>query len=222
MKKSKYTRTTIKGELKVLLVSLLFILISPWLWVLIKNSSISMYKNIRMLDFKNEAVIDQINISRGEIQKTKVPNYVGRLFVNKVTFYGIEVIKRYLETFDTQYLFFTGDLDMNKSTRSSGPLYLSFLPILLIGIYVTFFNKEKIKIILLSLTPLLGAFIENHYESVTRIPVFILLSYFSSVGLLFLYKKKKLLALLIIFFIIFEFSRFIHDFYLHYPGRLNM
>lgn len=222
MKKSKFTKTIIKEKYKVLLVSVLFILISPWLWVLIRNSNVGMYKNIRILNFKNEAVIDQINISRGEIQKTKVPNFIGRLFVNKVTFYGIEVTKRYFETFDTQYLFFTGDLDMNKSTKSSGPFYLSFLPILLVGIFVTVSNKEKLKIIFLSLTPLLGAFIENHYESITRIPVFILLSYFSSIGILFLYKKKKLLALIIIFFIIFEFSRFIHDFYLHYPGRLNI
>ena len=222
MKKSKFTKLISKEKNRVGLILILFILISPWLWVLIRNSNIDMYKNIKLINFKDEAIIDQINISRGEMSKTNVPSIFGRIIVNKVSFYSIEVTKRYLETFDPQYLFFNGDLDMNKSTRSNGPLYLSFLPLLLIGIYSSILNKDKLKLYLLGIFPLIGAFIENHYESITRIPVFILLSYFSSYGLIYLYKRKKWLALLIVFLILFEFSRFVHDFLIHYPGRLNL
>jgi len=222
MKKSKYIKLTCSKNVRLGIITILFILVSPWLWVLIKNSSLDLYRNIKTINFNNEVIKDQINISRGEILKTKVPNIVGRVIVNKFSFYGLEITKRYLETFDPQYLFFNGDLDMNKSTRSNGPLYLSIFPLILIGIYVSLVNKEKLKVYLLGMFSLLPAFIENHYETVTRIPIFILLSYFSAVGLTYLYKKKKWLVFLIMFLILFEFSRFVHDFFIHYPGRMNI
>jgi len=222
MKKSKYIKQTCSKKVGLGIITIFFILISPWLWILIKNSSLDLYRNIKTINLNNEVIKDHINISRGEILKTKVPNVVGRFIVNKFSFYGLELTKRYLETFDPQYLFFNGDLDINKSTHSNGPIYLSFLPLILIGIYVSLVNKENLKVYLLMFFPLLPAFIENHYETLTRIPIFIILSYFSSVGLIYLYKKKKWIALLIMFLIIFEFSRFVHDFFIHYPGRMNI
>lgn len=222
MKEFKFIKQINKNNLVVGIIFIFFILISPWLWVLIRNSSPSLYKTVRIINFKNEVNKDQINILRGEVLKSKVPNFIGRIVINKFSFYSMEVTKRYLETFDSQYLFFNGDLDLNKSTKSNGPIYLSFLPLILIGIYISIINKDKLKILLLLMSPVLGAFVEPHYESISRIPVFIMLSYFSVIGFLYILKKKKWLAFLIIFFILFEFTRFIHDFLIHYPGRLNM
>lgn len=222
MKKFKFIKQINKNNLVVGIIFIFIILISPWFWVLVRNSSSSLYKSVKIINFKSEVSKDQINILRGEILKSRVPNVIGRLIVNKFSYYSMEVTKRYLETFDPQYLFFNGDLDITKSTRSNGAIYLSFLPLILVGIYLSIINKDKLKLFLLFISPLLGSFMEPHYESISRIPVFIMLSYFSVVGFLYLYKKKKWLALLITFFIFFEFTRFIHDFFIHYPGRLNM
>jgi len=221
MKKFKFTKQISKDNLIVGIIFIFFILISPWLWVLSKNSSLSLYRTVKIINFKSEVSKDQINILRGEMLRSKVPNFIGRLVINKFSFYSMEVTKRYLETFDPQYLFFNGDLDISKSTKSNGVIYLSFLPLILVGIYVSLINKEKLKVLLLLTTPLLGSFVEPHYESISRIPVFIMLSYFSAIGFFYIYKKKKWLAYLIVFLIFFEFSRFIHDFLIHYPGRLS-
>lgn len=222
MKKFKFTKQISKNSIVVGIIFIFFILISPWFLVLSKNSNTSLYKTVRIINFKNEVNKDQINILRGEMLKSKVPNIVGRIVINKFSFYFSEVSKRYLETFDPQYIFFNGDLNINKSTKSSGVLYLSFLPLILTGIYISLLNKDKLKIFLLMISPLLGSFVEPHYENISRIPVFLMLSYFSVIGLLYILKKKKWLAYLIVFLILFEFSRFIHDFLIHYPGRMNM
>jgi hypothetical protein len=222
MKKSKFIKQINKNNLVAGIIFIFIILISPWLWVLVKNSNPSLYKTVRIINFKNEVSKDQINILRGEMLKSKVPNVIGRVIVNKFSYYFMQVTKRYLETFDPQYLFFNGDLNINKSTKSNGVIYLSFLPLIFTGIYISLINKDKLKIFLLLISPLLAAFVDPHYESISRIPVFIMLSYFSAIGFLYLFKKKKWLALLITFLIFFEFSRFVHDFLIHYPGRLIM
>ena len=99
MKKLKFIKQINKNNLVVGIILIFIILISPWLWVLVKNSSPSLYKTVRIINFKNEVSKDQINILRGEMIKSKVPNVLGRVIVNKFSYYSMEVTKRYLETF---------------------------------------------------------------------------------------------------------------------------
>lgn len=139
-----------------------------------------------------------------------------RMFVNKVSYYSLEVLKRYFETFDPQYLFFTGDLDITKSTRTSGPIYLAMLPLILAGVY-SFLSAGKIRpLVLLAILSIPPSLIEVHYETISRIPVFLVLSYFAACGLTKLVKTKRTWAVLLLILFLFEFSRFVHNLLIHY------
>jgi len=199
------------------IIFLLIIVTSPWLWILIRNASSDLFKSVKPISFNSEAIKDEMNTYRGKMVYGGIPNFASRVIVNKVSFYSLEIVTRYLETFDPQYLFFTGDISITKSTRTEGPLYLSLLPLIVVGIYTCLIKRDKLILFLFLTSPIPASFVQMHYETLSRIPIFIMLSYFAAIGLIELFKRKKWLAVLIIFIFVFELSRFTHDFFIHYP-----
>lgn len=199
---------------------ILFLLISPWFWIIVRNRNTIFPFSFKFLSIDNQLLIEETNNLRGELLNADVPGNLSKFVVNKFTTYTFELTRRYLETFDPQYLFFIGDLDLTKSTHSTGPLYLSFLPLIIVGLFDLIQKKKRLLIFILLLTPVPASFIQNHYETLSRIPVFLLLTYVAVIGLVKLRKTRKILTLLLVVLLIFEFFRFSHDFVFHYPRRL--
>jgi hypothetical protein len=214
-KKSKTNNTFILGLFIVL------VFISPWFWIMTRNLVVSTPQKFKLLTINNELLKDRTNTLRGELLKENVPNTISKLVVNKFTIYSFEISHRYFETFDPQYLFFVGDLDLTNSTRSSGPLYLAFLPLTLVGIFTSLKLRRKAVLFLLLLTPVPASFIITHYETISRIPVFLVLTFFAAIGQVIFFKKRIVITFLLVALLIFEFFRFTHDFHYHYPRRLD-
>lgn len=202
-------------------VFIVSIVISPWFWVISRNFGLIFPQDLKLLTISNELLKDETNTLRGELIKESFPNIISKLVVNKFTIYSFGISRRYFETFDPQYLFFTGDLDLQKSTRASGPLYLAFLPLILTGVCVALKTRRKIILLLFLLTPIPASFVMAHYETISRLPVLLVLTYFAALGLLKLFKGRKVIAFLLIMLLIFEFFRFTEDFFYHYPRRLT-
>ncbi len=207
---------------KTLLLFLIFTLISPWFWVFSRNYKLLSPPYEQLVCIEDPVFIEQINVLRGESNRAGL-SFGGRLLVNKLTFCAKSAFDRYLESFDPHFLFFVGDLSLEKSTRSTGPLYLSFLPMIIFGFFCLLKNKggfRKRVIIFLLLAPIPASIVLAHYESITRIPLFLLLTFLASFGFWEIFSRKRVIAILLIFLFIFETSRFFHDFYFHYPRKL--
>ena len=120
-----------------------------------------------------------------------------------------------MESFDASFLFFTGDLDPLKSTRDTGPLLLTLVPLIGLGVSTQIKLKSYLPLVLLLASPLPAMFVFSHYESISRIFVFLALTYLAAIGLSWLLPKRNLLTLWAIVFL-FEFTRFLHIFVYHY------
>lgn len=216
--KLKYSKQ--KPNLFQVSIFVIIFLLSPWFWVLVRNYSIVFPLRFEIVRPSDVEIVEQINTFRGEAISGNIQSFFARVLINKITFYSSETIKKYLLSFDFQPLFFYGDPDIAKSTHASGPLYLTLIPLIVVGVffYVKIGKKILIVLTLLSLVP--TAFLKDSFDVVTRMPFFLLLSWLASYGFILLVKKRKIIAFLLVLFFVFEFIRFSHDFYNHYPNRM--
>lgn len=74
---------------------------------------------------------DNIAQSRGY---TQLPNPLPRLIHNKVTHYLFQTSLNYLQIFSTEFLFFKGETNTQRSTQGMGLLYIFELPLLVLGL----------------------------------------------------------------------------------------
>lgn len=204
----------------LLLVFLLFTITSPWFWLLIRNFRPIITNNRFFNSPTNQLLTDEINTYRGEMLDDKIISPIPKLLVNKFTLYTFGVIHRYLETFDPQYLFFVGQPGFEFSTQTTGPIYLSYLPLIILGLFLNSKKRRKVLLLILFLSPLPASFIYSHYDTFLRIPVFLILTFLATVGFMRLVKIKKVMAVCIISLMLFEFLRFTNDYYFHYPRKV--
>jgi hypothetical protein len=198
-----------------ILTFLILVLTSPWLVILVYNSSIIKFPPFLNLDSQTV----EINNARGLAQKQGL-NFAGKIFMNKATFTLNNYLYRYFESFDFKYLFLEGDIDLTKSTKQVGIFYLGLLPLISLGLYKFVKQKNGVLLILLLLSPIPSIFISPHYDSISRILLFLVLTFIASQGFVLLINKKRTLALIVALLLLFEMTKFIHDLSYHYPSRL--
>lgn len=207
--------------MRLILLFILLILISPWFFLLARNYNILKTQQVRNLTISDK--IEEVNILQNQAREKNF-GFLSRLVVNKYTFYFKDLVFKYLESFDADFLFFKGDLDLYKSTRNTGALHLSYLPIIVIGFLTLIkIRKNKLKdavLALFFLTPLLAVLKAPHYETIYRIPFLVILTLIASIGFLEIIKYRYL-SVVYILFLIFELLRFINDFLYYYPEKLT-
>jgi hypothetical protein len=205
----------------LIIIFLVLNFISPWFWVVIKNPADFMIRTDQLYEINNEERLYQINTLRGQSSQAGL-GLIGKLTINKFTWFFKEIFTRTVESFDPYFLFFKGDLNIKRSTWVFGPVYWFLLP-MVVGGFLLLSSRQKIIFSGLTLfCTISGAFIEPHYFAPSKIPLFIIYNILASNGL-WLFLKGKLsknikVTYLILF--IFEISRFMHDFYFHYPNRI--
>jgi len=209
---------------KIFWVFISLVFISPWFLILVGNSRLTFPFQERLVSIQNDIFLDKVNNLRGETISAGL-GLSGKLLVNKYFYFGKEVINRYLESYDPHFLFFSGEANLSKSTLTTGPLYLTFLPLIVYAIFkiATNIKRKETKLLLfwLLVSAIPAAFVYAHYETIARIPFFLVLTFITAYGLVKLFSSKKALAILLTIFIIFETLRFYHDFKVHYPRRLG-
>lgn len=164
---------------------------------------------------------------RGELGEGLTPTIVDRIFHNKFTFWGENVIKNYLHSFSTNFLFIKGDLNLRHSI-GIGQFYRIEIVALLLGIIFFFTSKidRKYKTLIIFWI-LFGAFPsaitrEGGYHATRLIlmlpPLIFLISYgifdtFNRLkGLNKLLVSVSYIGLFVVCFIFYQ-----HEFWVHYP-----
>lgn len=203
---------------KQLLVFLSLVCLSPWFWIYLFNFKTISTLKMKPLVVGNQVLVSEVNTLRGEAVKAGFGT-VGRIVVNKITWPLKEMLGRYLESFDGHFLFVEGDLDKNKSTRTSGPIFLAVLPFAVYGFYLYYRNQQNSIPTLVLLFPIIGTFFDQHYETTSRLLFILGLTWIATYGLTSFSKMKdrRLIKAFFLIFLIFEYLRFIHYFFLHYP-----
>lgn len=156
------------------------------------------------------------------------PMLVSKIFHNKPVQWGETFIKNYFSAFSTEFLFLKGDGNLRQGIQSSGNLLFPDLLLIIVGISLVFIKKlPNRKFYLLFLISLASAPIpfaltrDSAFPHATRLILMLpFLSLFSISGLKLIFEntKSKILITSIIFLYILCFSRFIHQYYFHYPN----
>lgn len=199
--------------IKPLIIFCFLVLLSPWLWIAIKNISIHQVIPVSLNPISVDHVfVTEVNNLQSQTRLAGI-GIIGRIIVNKYTWWIHEFSSRYFESFDPNFIFFTGDLDPVKSTRNTGPLLLSMMPLILVGAFI---YKPKILLIALFISAIPGGFISAHFESISRIPVYICLTLLATLGMNYIYRKRLSAGYFIIILMLFEWSRLLHFLLNHY------
>ncbi len=205
-----------------LIIALIFVCISPWFLVLVRNYRTDTFSFTDLVKLNEN--IDELNLEQTQLRDAHLGK-TSRPIVNKYNNYLKSLLGRYLESFDTSFLFFHGDIDLQWSTQTAGALYLSFLPMILVGLFILIESYKNIRsktvIWILLISPIPAAFIKPHYQTLIRIPFLLVLTYIAAVGFIWLLKKRRLITVLLLILLIFEIAQFGHDLIRHYPRRLE-
>lgn len=200
---------------RLFLLIVLLLISSPWLITLLYNLAFIYPYKPKLLIPPPQEIVDEINTLRGESSGASSAIF-SRLLINKFTILTKEFAVRYLESYDPEYLFFNAGVDVLTKPQGSGHLYLTFLPLSLYSLYKS--KKNKSMFYLLALSPIPSIIIFTHFDTISKIPLFLSLTILASEGLTQLLKNKKAIALLLTLILIFETIRFFHNFTVHYPS----
>lgn len=156
---------------------------------------------------------ETINNNRGLLLEAGMPNFVARLFANKVTYRGRMILIRIGNTFEPHYLFFSGAI-------IAGCLYLSYLPLMLAGIYYLNNKLRLLTFICLIVSLLPAGFVVHEYNTFVRLPALFILCTLAGVGLARLIKIKPKVVLFLLMIFIYEYLRFLHDYLYLLPAKV--
>ena len=164
---------------------------------------------------------------RGEMGEGLNPTFLDRVIHNKFTFWGGNVIRNYLQSFSTDFLFIKGDSNPRHSI-GIGEFYKIEAISLILGLvfFLTKFKDKKIKLliifwILAGVIP--SAITRDGGNHATRLilillPLIFLITYGIVEGSRFLKGNIKKIFLVAYFGIWFlEIGNYLHTYYVHYP-----
>jgi len=139
--------------------------------------------------------------------------------------YSLSFLGHYFDHFNTDYLFFTGDINPKFSTRANGEFFLIELIFLLSGTYFLWKKEKKLAAfiffwLLVGLIPASTARETPHaLRTEVSLPTWQIIS---ATGLFYLYsifhgRGKKIFVGIVTVILFWEFTLYIHDYYVHYP-----
>lgn len=163
----------------------------------------------------------EYDFSRGDL--------VGSLFHNRRLIYFFEAIKGYIDHFNLNFLFITGDTSKHHHVTGMGTLYLFELPAILVGAYQSLKNIDRrilLLFIMLIIAPLPSAVTTGTPHAVRAIFMLFPLHVFSAFGLIYILKwiltiKNKFRKIPLLFFslllAISSIYYYFHQYYIHTP-----
>jgi len=151
-----------------------------------------------------------------------------RLIHNRFIGYGVAFLENYFDHFEGNFLFLSGDVIPRSRVPETGQLYLFEIPFLIIGFYFLIKNKLKNKAVVfawLLIGPLAAAMTFQTPHALrahnTVIPLMIISGYGFYNLCLWLRRQKRLFvvlgSLLIVMVVSWNFARYLHQYYVHYP-----
>jgi 4-amino-4-deoxy-L-arabinose transferase-like glycosyltransferase len=208
----------LKKKKKIVLFSLalFFAIISPLLIVL-KSPQMTQ----RFLETSALTSLEPIIKSNQLIQEDG-NTWLAKIVHHRFWQYSNIILGHYLDHFNFDFLFLSGDNNPRHSIQLVGELYLVQLPLFLLGLYYIFKQKpiSFLPLILwLVIAPIPAALTTATPHVLRSLPLVIPFSIISALGLLQLIKLKFWRYLMVILGagLIFELSRYLYIYHLDYP-----
>lgn len=217
---------------KLIAILLVFLICLPVVFDTIKGRAGYRFSYINI--FSDPTVSQTVDNLRKEEsfvvygQKTDLKTtFISKLFYNKLTQWAEIFTKNYFSSFSTNFLFTTGDENLRQGTGTTGNLFIIDFFLIIIGISVVFKKSSNQKFYLfflinLLLTPISFALTrDSSSPHATRLILMLpFLIFFSILGFKQIFKitKSKTLVGLILVLYVVCFSRFLHQYYYHYPN----
>lgn len=213
----------ILAEKKWLIVSLILavILLKPSFSYLtlpesrVRFQEVSIFTNLNILNKSNQ----RISLHQNSL--------LGKLLHNRRFAYTREFLSHFFDHFKAEFLFISGDKNPRLSVQSTGELYLTSLPFLILGILMVIkkFGKKSWLFfgwLFISIFPAALAKETPHaLRTASTLPIYELIF---SYGLYYFFAKviinhslNKLLKYAVVFFLIFNVYYYLHNYYIHYP-----
>jgi hypothetical protein len=117
----------------------------------------------------------------------------------------------YLDQFTVSFLFLSGDTNPRHSTQTSGQLYLTLLPLMLLGAYYLWYSRRSDFYWFTSwllLAPIPAALTRATPHALRSLALVIPLVVLAAIGLVRLFYFKRLWAVIALLLVSFEFTRF--------------
>lgn len=184
--------------------------------------------------FQDKVVMDKINLARigqefftpaGEFRKVELEREF--IFHNKPFVLTQIFTQNYLRAFSGDFLFANGDYNLRHSIQETGELYKFEIITLILGIWflIKGFNRRIVSFVLglLFLTPIPSALTDGGGWHATRSFLMLIpLTLISGLGIIYILKNVsknwgKVLAVIVVVLLIFNFTFYLHRYYIHYP-----
>lgn len=208
--------------------SLVFLALLAFILVVVTKGGGDRFKQVSVFGSLGTRLIMEEQIREDGVANTYVK--ITQLFHNKITSHLLAYVSNYVDYFSGNFLFIKGGLPIWLRVEGMGLMYLTQLPFLLIGSIILVVNKNriyKIPMLWILLAPIVAALTIDDVPNIRRSLVMLpMLEIVSSFGFLYiLQNRKKLLQILIVsvtgVILIFNFSYFIHQYFIHSGIHMN-
>ena len=207
---------------------MMFFLLSFPIWSSFLGEAMGTGARLSMVTIFSDPTVINSSIERIDYDKAS-NDYIGTLFHNRRVIYALTIAKGYLDHFNPDFLFIHGDGGVQHHAVDMGMLYLWDLPFILAGVYYLLRKLNRFVLILFIaflLAPFPASLTTGVPHPVRAIGMILGFHIFAAVGLMFFWERIMLLKNLLARFalisvvgfpLIFNFSYYLHQYYVHTP-----
>jgi len=216
-----------KRNVKNIFIFILFIGLFFGFTMPLRNSNLSAQANQLRLSTKNILSNEEIIIYSAKLIEQDKDSFIARKIHHRFLYIGKQLLFHYFDHFSLNFLILKGDNNLRHSTGRIGVLLFISAFGLIYGEYLFF--KKNIKLFLFLNICLLITFLPAAvpYEvphALRSLNAVVFINIISAYGLVQLFKllktkKKTFLLYIICLFFFIQFIFYLHDYYIHYPGR---
>ncbi len=206
-----------KRKSLILLAVLSVLLVLPLAWSLVKSDAGSRLSGVGLL--ADQGPVNRAQELRGQHADWNSP--LSRVLHNRWLLYGLAFFKNYADHFGGNFLFVNGDLIERNKVPETGLLYLTDLIVMSVGLVVLIRKgSSNYKFIWwwLLVAPLASAMTFQTPHAIRAFNMVIPLTTLVAVGINTLLSRWKTWAVVVLSFVyIWQFARYLHQYYNHYP-----
>ena len=211
-----------KGLIGPMIVSVLFII--PLIFIMTSNKGLARFQGVSIFTDTGSSV--RVDQKRGEHDNSN--DLASKLYHNRLIAFGLDFTTHYLDHFDPQFLFISGDPLGRNKIPDMGQMYLFEIVTLLVGVYFIIKTNtpySKVIFLWLLIAPIASSLTYQTPHALRAANMVVPLVLISGTGLGFLLESLLRLKLLyrsvffsgLIIVLIFFISNFFDQYFIHLP-----
>jgi len=196
------------------------VLVLPLVITLVTSGAASRFSGVGLL--ADEGPLNRVKEQRGHYENPS--NIFSRILHNRPVIYSIQFVDNYTRHFSGDFLFVNGDPIQRNKVPETGLFYITDAVFLLLGVYClirTSRVKTKVLWLWVLVAPVAAGLTFQSPHALRAQALVIPLTIIISAGIVFLkeypFRWKRILLFLVLTVYLYQFSRYLHQYYVHYP-----